>query len=75
MKDAFIWVVTNWEFTLVPAIFIILNAARAIARLTPTEKDDVFINMVEGRLKEILGALTIVATAVKDVKKVVKKGE
>lgn len=45
MKEITTWVVENWEGVLI-AIASIVSAAKAIAKLTPTQKDDSVIEKI-----------------------------
>lgn len=57
----------------IPAVITaLLNLARAIARLTPTEKDDAFIAKHEDKLSKLVDFLTKLVTILPDNKKAVK---
>ena len=57
----------------IPAVITaLLNLARAIARLTPTEKDDVFIAKHEDKLSKLVDFLTKLVTILPDNKKTAK---
>ena len=51
------------------ALIALLNLARAIVRLTPSEKDDMFIAKNESKFQKAIDIVTKAGTIVKDVKK------
>ena len=54
----------------IPAVLIaFLNLVRAVARLTPSEKDDAFIAKNESKFLKVIDFITKLATIVPDKKK------
>ena len=52
-----------------PVIYALLNAARAIVRLTPAKEDDIFLAKNESKIMKVLDVITKLGAAVPDNKK------